>query len=149
MTNRREFLMRAGIGAAAMTAPISWPTIVAAQEMLPTRRIPGTGDSLPIIGLGNARVFAEKDLEASRQLIDTFRDRGGTYIDCIFDLRFTVAEATGDLSAGNELFLGTYFMEDDEKGLRDNIRRILEMSGKEQLDLVHAWPEFAVPNWDL
>ena len=32
--------------------------------------------------------------------------------------------------------------------MRGNIQRLLELSGKEQLDLVHAWPEFAVPNWD-
>ena len=148
MTNRREFLARAGLGAVALAAPISWSTIAAAQEMLPRRSIPGTSDSLPIIGLGNARVFAEGNLDASRELIEIFRSRGGAYIDCIFDLRFTVAEAVGNLTAADELFLGTYFMEEDEGELRGNIERILELSGKKQLDLIHAWPEFAVPNWD-
>jgi diketogulonate reductase-like aldo/keto reductase len=148
MTNRREFLANAGLGAAALAAPISWSEIVAAQDILPKRRIPGTSDSLPIIGLGNARVFGDGDLEASRELIEIFRSRGGAYIDCIFDLRFTVAEVAGDLSAANELFLGTYFMEEDEAQLRANIQRILELSGKKQLDLIHAWPEFAIPNWD-
>ncbi len=116
--------------------------------MLPKRPVPGTNDSLAIVGLGNSRVFAEGDLDASRELIDIFRTRGGAYIDCIFDLRFVVAETVGNLSAANDLFLGTYFMEEDEAVLRENIQRILESSGKEQLDLVHAWPEFAVPNWD-
>jgi len=148
MTNRREFLTKASLGAAALAAPISWSELVNAQEMLPRRPVPGTSYSLPIVGLGNARVFAEADLEASRELIDVFRKRGGAYIDCIFDLRFTAAEAVGDLAAANELFLGTYFMEEDETELRANIQRILKLSGKKQLDLVHAWPEFAVPNWD-
>ncbi len=148
MTNRREFLARVGLGAAALAAPISWSAVLTAQEMLPKRPVPGTNDSLAIVGLGNSRVFAEGDLDASRELIDIFRTRGGAYIDCIFDLRFVVAETVGNLSAANDLFLGTYFMEEDEAVLRENIQRILESSGKEQLDLVHAWPEFAVPNWD-
>lgn len=148
MTNRREFLTKAGLGAAALTAPISWSTVVTAQEMLPKRPIPGTNDALPVVGLGNARVFAEGDLEASRELIEIFRSRGGAYIDCIFDLRFVVAEVVGNLPGANDLFLGTYFMEEDEALLRSNIQRVLELSGKKQLDLVHAWPEFAVPNWD-
>lgn len=147
MTNRREFLTKAGLGAAVLASPIPWSTVATAQELLPRRPVPGTNDSLPIVGLGNARVFAEGDLEASRELIETFHARGGAYIDCIFDLRFTVAEAVGDLALASDLFLGTYFMEEDETQLRDNIKRILEMSGKKQLDLVHAWPEFAVPNW--
>ena len=149
MTNRREFLTKAGLGAAALAAPIPWSSSALAQQMLPRRPIPGSDASLPIVGLGNARVFAEGDLDASRELISTFRARGGAYIDCIFDLRFTAAEAVGDLSGANDLFLGTYFMEEDETQLRENIRRILDLSGKTQLDLVHAWPEFAVPNWDL
>lgn len=148
MANRREFLAKAGLGAAALVAPFSWLDIVTAQEMLPKRNIPGTSDSLPIIGLGNARVFGDDDLEASRELIEIFRSRGGAYIDCIFDLRFAVAEVAGNLGAANDLFLGTYFMEEDEAQLRGNIQRILELSGKKQLDLIHAWPEFAVPNWD-
>lgn len=148
MTNRREFLTHAGLGAAALAARISWPAVVTAQDLLPRRPIPGTNDSLPIVGLGNARVFAEGDLAASRELIETFRTRGGAYIDCIYDLRFIVAEVAGNLAAANDLFLGTYFMEEDESLLLGNIQRVLESSGKEQLDLVHAWPEFAVPNWD-
>jgi len=148
MTNRRDFLTSAGLGAVALATPISWSTGVAAQEMLPKRPIPGTSDSLPIVGLGNSRVFAEKDLEASRELIEIFRSRGGSYIDCIYDLRFTAAEAVGSLGAANDIFLGTYCMEEDEADMRANIQRILELSGKEQLDLVHAWPEFAVPNWN-
>jgi diketogulonate reductase-like aldo/keto reductase len=148
MTDRREFLTKAGLGAVALAAPISWSAVASAQEMLPRRPIPGTHDSLPIIGLGNARVFADGNLDASRELIETFRTRGGAYIDCIFDLRFTVAEVVGNLDAANDLFLGPYFMEDDEALLRANIQRILKLSGKKQLDLVHAWPEFAVPNWD-
>ncbi len=148
MTNRREFLTKSGLGATALAVPGLWSAVAAAQEMLPKRPIPGTNDSLPIIGLGNSRAFADGNLDASRELIELFRSRGGAYIDCLYDLRFTVAEAVGKLAAENSIFLGAYCMEDDEAILRGNIQRMLELSGKEQLELVHAWPEYAVPNWD-
>lgn len=148
MTNRREFLTALGLGAAALAAPLPWSAIASAQAKLPRRPIPGTGDTLPVIGLGNARVFADGDLPASRELIDVFHRGGGAYIDCLYDLRFVVAEAIGDLEAGDDMFIAPYCMEEDEAGLHGSIQRILDLSGKKQVDLAHAWPEFAVPNWD-
>jgi len=149
MTNRREFLQQTGAGAAVLAAPVSWSTVAMAQDSLPTRLIPGTNQALPIVGLGNSRVFGDGDFNASRELIEIFRANGGAYIDCLYKSRFTVAEVVGDLAAANDMFLGTYFLDDDETAMRKNIRRLLEISGKKQLDLIHAWPESAVPNWDL
>jgi diketogulonate reductase-like aldo/keto reductase len=149
MTNRREILKTLTVGGALLAAHISWPTGLLAQEKLPRRRIPGTADSLPVIGLGNSNAFRENDLAASAALIELFHDSGGAYIDCMGPSRFVVAEVARQLNIGNDLFLGTYFVDEDGALMRKNIQRLLEMTGKQQLDLVHAYPEFAAPNWRM
>lgn len=149
MTNRREFLVKAGSGAAALAMPATWASVALAQEMLPTRPIPGTDDSLPIVGLGNARVFAESDMAASMSVVRMFAERGGRYIDCHGLSRFVVAEVAKALDATNELFLGTYFSNEEEPVMRENIQRLLDITGKDQLDLIHGWTEWTVPNWDI
>ena len=149
MVTRRDFLMNAGAGAAALAAPVRWTDVALAQEMLPTRLIPGTADELPIIGLGNSQAFRDSDMVASMNLVRLFHERGGRYVDCAGVSRFVVAEVVKALDGGDSLFLGTYFMDEDESVMRENVQRLLEITGKDQLDLVHAYPEFAVPNWDM
>lgn len=120
-----------------------------AQAMLPSRPIPGTDESLPIIGLGNSSVFTSGDMAASLDVIRAFHERGGAYIDCVLVSRFVVAEVAKQMDAGDDLFLGTYFMDAEESKLREDARRILETTGKEKLDLAHAWPEFGIENWEM
>ena len=146
MNTRREFLMQAGVATAALSLP--WASVANAQQQLPRRAIPGTDEALPIVGLGNARVFLEGDMEASRELMGILRERGGSYIDCIFRARSTVAQIVGDLNAQNDIFIGAYVMGDTEDESRNEIAQLLELSGKDSLDLIHAWNEYAVPNWD-
>ena len=69
-------------------------------------------------------------------------------MDCIFQARTTVAQVVGDLNAQDDFFIGSYVMGDTEEASRAEIAQLLELSGKESLDLIHAWNEFAVPNWD-
>jgi diketogulonate reductase-like aldo/keto reductase len=149
MLNRREFLETLTLCGAAVAAPVSFPGSLLAGEKLPQRRIPGSGESLPVIGLGNSNAFRQNDQPASKALISLFHDSGAAYIDCSGDSRFVVAGVAGELGIGANLFLGTYFSGDDEIAMRKNIHRLLEITGKEQLDLVQSYPEFAVPNWSL
>ena len=74
MATRREFLRHAGVASAALTVP--WARVATAQQQLPRRPIPGTDETLPIIGLGNARVFLEGEMETARELMEILRDRG-------------------------------------------------------------------------
>jgi len=60
-----------------------------------------------------------------------------------------VAEVARDLGIGRELFLGAYFTGEDERQMREEVRRLLEITGKERLDLVHSYPEYALPNWQM
>ena len=149
MINRRDFIKDTGACAALLAATATWPTVVLAEQKLPRRSIPGTGDSLPVIGLGNSNAFRQNDVAGSQALIQLFHQYGGAYIDCGGSSRFVVAEVADTLNIGRELFLGTYFSSENEPEMRENIKRLLQITGKKQLDLVHSYPEFALPNWSM
>ena len=149
MTNRRAFIKKTAAIASLLALPASWPTVLLAQQQLRRSPIPGTGDSLPVIGLGNSNAFRTNDVPASTALIKLFNEWGGAYVDCSGDSRFVVAKVARTLGIGNDLFLGTYFTGDDEHSMRENIQRLMEITGKKQLDLVHSYPEFAEPNWNI
>jgi len=146
MPNRRRFLQYTG--SAGLTAAL--PKFVAAteQQRLPTRLIPGTSETLPIVGLGNSNAFRQGDLKVSQDLIELFRNRGGAYIDCSGSSRFAVGEVAQTINAGNDLFLGTYFTNKDASLDRQEADRVLALTGKKQLDLMHSYLEHAEPNWD-
>ena len=147
MNTRRDFLKHSAATAAALSMP--WAVIASAQEQLPRRTIPGTDEGLPIIGQGNARVFLEGDFDTARELMEVLRKHGGSYMDCIFNARNTVARIIGDLDAPDDFFMAAYVMGETEEESRKEIADLLDMSGKQSIDLIHAWNEYAVPNWDL
>ena len=146
MKTRRKFIQAAGLVASAVSLP--WSPIALAQEQLPRRRIPSSGEELPVIGFGNARVYMDGDLDSARPLIEILRAHGGSYCDCLYGARETYATIIGELGAADEFFLAPYIMGDTDAESRRDIARLLELSGKESIDLIHAWNEFAVPNWD-
>jgi diketogulonate reductase-like aldo/keto reductase len=149
MTNRRTFIRKTATMASLLALPAGWSVALQARQQLPRRPIPGTGESLPVIGLGNSNAFRQNDVPGSTALIKLFAEQGGAYIDCMGDSRFVVAKVANLLGIGSDLFLGSYFSGDDERAMRNNIQRLLEITGKKQLDLVHSFPEFAEPNWDM
>ena len=146
MKNRREFLKDAGLAASAVSLP--WASIATAQARLPRRRIPSSGEDLPVIGFGNARVYMDGDLDRARTLIGILRDHGGSYCDCLYGARDTYATIIGEMGAADEFFLAPYIMGETDAESRSDISRLLDLSGKESIDLIHAWNEFALPNWD-
>ena len=149
MTSRRTFIGTACAAVAFSLWPAKWSTAMQAVEKLPRRSIPGTDDSLPVIGLGNSNAFRQGDVPASTALIELFHKHGGAYIDCSGGSRFVVATVGKSLGIASDLFLGAYFTGDNEAAMRGEVARLLEITGKQQLDLVHSYPEFAEPNWDL
>lgn len=132
-----------------LALPVSWPAVLLAQHQLPRRPIPGTGDSLPVIGLGNSNFFRQNDIQGSTALIKVFHENGGAYIDCFGASRFVVAEVARSLGISNDAFLGTYFTGADERAMLKNIQQLLAITGKKHLDLVHSYPEFAELNWNM
>jgi diketogulonate reductase-like aldo/keto reductase len=121
---------------------------VAAGQRLPRRRIPGSDDSLPIIGLGNSNAFRLGDRDAAWRVLKTLLDHGGSYVDAGGSSRFLVAEIAASNKVANDVFLGAYFSGADTATALDEAKRLLEITGKRSLDLMHSYPEDAVPNWE-
>ena len=110
--SRRNFL-KAGVGAGvAMLLPS--PELFAQGAPLLQRRIPSSGESVPIIGLGTARRYEEITTEAEkaplRETLRQFKELGGRAIDS--SPSYGTAEAVvGELVEGlrirDSLFLAT------------------------------------------
>lgn len=131
MTNRREFLA----GTAALAAASAVPGIANAQPPLPTRLIPGTDESIAIIGLGNSQAFRDGDIPTSERLLDTFLDYGGTYIDVSGPSRGVVGKIIRERNAQAKTLLGNYLVGEDLPALREEVARLQGIQGDGPLDL--------------
>lgn len=84
---RREWLAGTlGAGAALGLTPLLARAVERARtESLITRRIPGTDEVLPVVGLGSSATFAavarSEDREAIRNVLRTMVERGGAVFD--------------------------------------------------------------------
>jgi len=146
MLSRRKFLNAAS---AATVLAVSPAAILAEQRLLPARLIPGTEETLPVIGMGMSGAFRSGDHKASWSVMKPFQDHGSRYIDVAGSGRFVVADIMRDKGLKDSVFLGSYFSAADDVGSRSDAARLLDITGKKSLDLMHAYPENAVPNWDV
>jgi len=105
------------------------------NAQLPTRAIPGTDEVLPIVGLGNARVFAEGDIEASTRVLETFMQHGGAYVDVSGASRYTVGKILAEQGAVEQAFLGSYLDGQNLAELRVEIGQLQAVLGDAPLDL--------------
>ncbi len=101
-----------------------------------TRKLPGTNETLSVIGLGNARPFRAGDQELTRSLLDIFMARGGGYVDTSGQSRFTVGQIMAERQAHGDLFLGTYIEGKDLAAMREEIELVQDTQGGGELDLV-------------
>lgn len=96
--NRRE-LLKAGIG---VSASIFLLPAIAPADSLIRRKIPSTGQSLPVIGIGTARRYATVATEADRaplkEVLRQFVEMGGNVIDTAPSYG-TAETVVGDLAA--------------------------------------------------
>jgi diketogulonate reductase-like aldo/keto reductase len=145
MTDRREFLQYTGTAALTALAP---GLSLAGQRTLATRPIPGTDESLSVVGLGQSQAFRQGDIETSKVLLRTFIDHGGGYIDCRGDSRYHVASVAKTLGGNGAVFLGSYFSGGNSEESYESARRLRAIRGMDSLDLMHGVPEDGVPNWD-
>jgi diketogulonate reductase-like aldo/keto reductase len=136
MIDRRKFIY--SLGSVALATTFTPGVSAQGSKALPRRKIPGSDESLAIVGLGNARAFGEADMEMSRELVRLFLDHGGSYIDTGWDARATVGKIMREYAAGEQLFLGTYIDGEDLPSMRTEIRQLLDIQGSESLDLVQT-----------
>ena len=103
---------------------------------MPRRNIPGTDESLGIIGLGNSSAFYNSDMALSRTLIEMLLERGGSYIDAQGVSRSTVAKIVSDLSAQSATFIGNYETNGSQgAAFEQDFRSVLAESQDKALDL--------------
>src|SRR5687768_13652240 len=80
-STRREFLARLpGLGALATTHPAR----LFAQEVLPTRTIPVSGEALPIVGIGSTQAVLSIPTEGTAPIANVIRmllEYGGRVVD--------------------------------------------------------------------
>ena len=145
MTDRREFIQSAGAAALLSMLPAAQ---AAARMALPARLIPGTDEALPIIGMGNSNAFRQGDKDASWKVIRIFQEHGSKYIDVGGPSRFIVADIVREHALTDSVFLGSYFSGENDQQSFDEAKRLLQIAGKPSLDLMHNYPEDAVPYWD-
>ena len=134
MTSRRDFLKTSG----AVALSTALPALGVAHDKLEihSRLIPGTAELLPMVGLGNSRVFQEGNLEATRELIELFTSYGGSYVDTLGPSRFTLASVMQAHNLQSKLFVGTYLGTVQYEAMTAELERVRAAQGKDVLDLV-------------
>ena len=136
MRNRRDFLL--GTGAAALNSVLPASLVAETYAQLDRRPIPGTGEMLPVVGLGNSTAFGSGDLPVSYEILDIFMNRGGGYVDTSGRGRHTVGTIMQERNAHDQLFLGTYLGSTDEAAGLEEIRMVREWQGGKPLDLLQT-----------
>ena len=154
--NTRRRLLLAG---AAATASMALPSIShadAEDSALHTRRIPVSGEALPIIGIGTAVIFDFENDAAKyddrRRVLRTLVAGGGKLIDTAHSYgraEDRVGELTADLGLRERLFLATKFSYSNSReaateSMQNSLRRLKTTS----VDLMQAW-NVADANYDL
>ena len=154
--NTRRRLLLAG---AAATASMVLPSIShadAEDSALQTRRIPVSGEALPIIGIGTAVIFDFENDAAKyddrRRVMRTLVAGGGKLIDTAHSYgraEDRVGELTADLGLRERLFLATKFSYSNSReaateSMQNSLRRLKTTS----VDLMQAW-NVADANYDL
>lgn len=145
MTDRREFLTQAGAVSLLSLAP---GATLAASRTLPSRRIPGTDERLAVVGLGNSQAFRNGDSQVAKELLESFFQRGGNYVDCSGDGANLVASLAGALGYRHAAFLGSYFSGESPGKSEVAAQRLRAINKGEPLDLMQTYPEDGVPHWE-
>ena len=139
-SNRRDFLAQAlGLGAL-----LSRPARVLAQGRLPTRPIPGTGESLPVIGFGSSKPVLESPTEGTEPIANVLRtllEHGGRVIDTsprTEDIDRDFGRVLQDPQVRDRLFLAAKINIDGEQNGIDQWRQTQRLFGRRTVDLLQV-----------
>jgi len=151
MISRRDYLRLTALAGASTLLPAT--LLRAAHHEGPiTRTIPGSGERVPIVGLGTSASFREiaggDDTDPIRDVISTLLDNGGTVIDTAPS--YGVAERVAgqivqQLDATKKVFWATKLnvvprggSGADPDAARAQVERSFEYIGKEPIDLIQV-----------
>ena len=136
---RRRFLQGLGAVAGAPLVPVA--ARGAAEGAVIQKKIPGTGEAVPVIGLGTSRTFdvgpgSERD--ALSPVLQAFFDGGGALIDSS-PMYGQAEEVLGELLRATRhaaLFAATKVWTDGKEAGAEQIERSRRLWGVQRLDLV-------------
>ncbi len=109
--SRRQYLRIVGAGVAAMTLPHSMPANAASGIV---RKIPKSGEVLPVIGLGTYDAFDigsnTSDRDAVKEVLKRFVELGGAIVDSspmYGSAESIVGDLSTELNVNNKLWIAT------------------------------------------
>lgn len=136
---RRRFIQGLGLAAAAPLVPAG--ARAAETAALIKKKIPSTGEAVPVIGLGTSRTFDVGKGPARAALapvVQAFFDRGGTLIDSS-PMYGAAEEVVGELLAATRhgpVFAATKVWTDGKQAGVEQMERSRALWGVPRLDLV-------------
>ena len=137
--NRRDVL-NAAIALGLAPNP-SYPE----PERMLTRTIPGTDESIPVIGLGTYEVFdiagSAAEIETRKEIVDLLLEKGGSLVDSS-PMYNRAEKVVGDIiEAGgnrNDLFLATKVWTNGKSAGEAQMRRSADMMNAVTIDLMQV-----------
>lgn len=128
---RRKFLISSGLAGIALKSPMLFASTQGASSSSPImRRIPGTDESIPVIGMGTWITFnvgGDAQLVQQRtRVLKTFFDLGGTVVDgspMYGSAADVMGEALDSLDAHDRIFAATKIWTGDESETRSEAAR--------------------------
>ena len=136
--SRREFLKVSGTALAVMPLILPIPAVADRVKQIPTRPIPSSGESLPVLGLGQSAAFRNGDLALSTELLNILTGLGGRFVDTDGSSQKVIGQFMSKQNAHGQLFLGTNIFSTTEEGMLNEIQLARRVQSKESLDLVQA-----------
>lgn len=118
---------------------------LAEDQQMMTRKIPASGEELPVIGLGTWQVFdvnsTPEEIELRQQIVDLLLERGGSLIDTS-PMYNRAEKIIGDVlsRSGNrdQVFLATKVWTDGKASGERQMQQSAELMGTDIIDLMQV-----------
>ncbi len=147
--NRRDFTT-AALAAGGLLAA-GFRTALAGPANVIKRKIPSSGESIPIMGLGTNRYGVAESAEARAPLRDAlarFHALGGTVIDTAPSYRTSesvLGDLIGELGIRGDLFVATKV--DRDGGRDDSLAQIGDSAGKLRVETIDLMQVHSLQDW--
>jgi aryl-alcohol dehydrogenase-like predicted oxidoreductase len=128
------------------------PAALAAPATIIRRRIPSSGELIPIMGLGTNRYGVGESAEARaplRQALARFHELGGTVIDTAPGYRTSesvLGDLVSDLGLHGDLFMATKV--DRESGRADSLAQMRDSARKLQTGSIDLMQVHSLRDWE-
>ncbi len=145
MTEPGNWSRRAALKAAGGAAALGLPRLATAADTIHSRRIPGSDEALPVIGLGTSGVFDTRPGEAAfaprRAILRLMRDYGATVIDSspmYGRAESVVGTLLAELGQTDSMFLATKVWTEGRQAGLGQMRESAALLKSEVIDLMQV-----------